>query len=99
MRRIETRPYRVGAGDTTDPEHLDELQVRREKHERMTRGKPERTFAAVLRDRMRGGSDEEEPPTPEASPGAIEPHLGLDPRQNPSLANGQGRAAKVILKG
>lgn len=98
VRRIEPRPYRVGTGDTTDPDHLDELQVRREKHDRLTRGKPERPFAAVLRERMRDGEPEPEPP-PTIPPGAIEPHLGLDPRQNPELAAGQGRASKVIIKG
>lgn len=100
MRRIDPRPHRVGSDPSTgDPESLDDLQIRREKHERITRGKPERPFSKVLADRMRGGPEPApEPPAPPPR-GAIEPHLGLTPQQDRRLASGQTRSAKVIVKG
>lgn len=98
-RRITRRQYRVGSGDNADPEAIEELERRRDKHERLTRGKPAQTFAQVLktrRDRDRPEEEEEEAP----KKGAIEPHLGLAPTQDASLTNaGALRSAKVIVKG
>ena len=101
MRRIQPRPSRVGAGPTRDPDELEELQVRREKHERLTGARPAQSFATVLAGRMDG--DTSKPPSRDAEPrleGAIEPHLGLDPAQDAALASASGRrSAKVIVKG
>ena len=100
MRRIETRPYRVGSGGATEPEAFEDLEVRREKHERLTRGKPAKSFKQILKERMYGEDEEQDPSPPEPSSGAIEPYLGLDPRQDAQLANQKGRrSAKVIIKG
>jgi hypothetical protein len=92
----------VGAGATTgDPDSLDDLQLRRERHERLTRGPPARPFSSVLAAARRGGAPEPVPePLAPAPPGAIDPHLGLDPRQDAALASGSGRrSATVIIKG
>lgn len=100
MGRIDTRPRRVGTGDMEEPEYLDELEVRRAKHDRLTRGKPAKPFSSVLRAQMYGDEPEEEEAREPPEPGAIDPHLGLDPRQDASLASSKGhRSAKVIIKG
>lgn len=96
--RIQARPSKVGAGLGNDPDAIADLEARIERHERLTRDKPKKSFGQVLERQMRGDV-EPEPPPPPAPPGAIEPHLGLDPRQDPRLASGKGRGAKVILKG
>lgn len=101
MRRIEPRPYRVGTGDGNEPESLEALQHRRDKHDRLTRGRPARAFSEILKDRLRAGAAEAPPARVEQPPpGAIDPHIGLDPRQDASLANARtSRSAKVIIKG
>lgn len=102
MRRIDPRPHRIGAGQTTiDPENLEDLQLRRERHERLTRGEPKQPFAKVLATRMRDGEPEPEPERPAVpDKGAIDPHLGLAPQQDRQLASGRRtRSAKVIVKG
>lgn len=99
-RRIERRQWRIGAGDHCDPEAIDELQKRQEKHERVTRGKPERKFAQVLKDRRDRDRPEQEEEEPAPQKGAIDPHLGLAPTQDSALANrAGGRSGKVIVKG
>ena len=62
---------------------------------------PERTFAAILHEKIYGPPLAE--PT-EAAPrdaGAIDPHLGLSPGQNSDmLVRGKGhRSGRVIVKG
>ena len=102
-RRIQPRPYRVGTGENGEPEAIEELLNRREKHERLTRGAPSRAFGEVLKNRraaLRGESkepDEEEA----AETGARDPLLGLVPGQNSTLVNRPSgrRSGQVILKG
>jgi len=98
-RRIERRQWRIGAGENSDPEAIEELQKRQEKHERLTRGKPSRAFAAVLKDRRDRDKPEEEEEAEAPKRGAIEPHLGLSPTQDSALTNRGGRGGKVIVKG
>lgn len=99
-RRIDRRQWRIGAGDNSDPEAIDELNKRLEKHERLTRGKPARGFAQVLKDRRDRDKPEEEEVEEAPKKGAIEPHMGLSPTQDSAIANrGGGRAGKVIVKG
>lgn len=98
--RIERQPYRVGSGNNADPEAIEELEKRRDKHERLTRGKPARTFAMVLADRRRRDQPEEEEAEETREQGAIEPHMGLAPGQDAALVNQSGkRSTKVIVKG
>lgn len=103
MRRIERQPYRIGSGNNADPEAIEELQERRDKHERLTRGKPVRAFGSVLKDRMKKlrGDQPEEEAEDENKRGARDPLLGLDPNQDSAIANRpEGkRAGKVIVKG
>lgn len=98
MKRIEPRPYRTGTGFNTEPEYIEELEARIAKHDRLTRGKPEKTFAQVLRKKMHGEEPAAEP-QPD-SKGAKDPLLGLDPNQDASLVNhSDHRSALVIVKG
>jgi hypothetical protein len=103
-RRIEARPSKVGAGEGADPEAIADLEARREKHERLTRGKPVRTFGEVLRARL-GPTSTEDPAAdatePKPEKGAKDPLLGLDPGQDASLANRPAgrRSGRVIVKG
>ena len=101
-RRIELRRRRVGEYDGDDTEYIDELRKRQEKHERLTRGKPQRGFGDVLKDRLkRDKPEEEEEEVQEPTMGAKDPLLGLDPNQNSAIANRPAgkRAGKVIVKG
>lgn len=103
-RRIEPRRQRVGSGHQNEPEAIAALEERREKHERVTRGKPARAFGEVLNQRLRGAEAEVEAPVEEeARParGARDPLLGLDPNQDASLANRPAgkRSGRVIVKG
>lgn len=84
----------------SQPEYLEQLQERRDLHARLIAGKPERTFAAVLHEKMYGPP----PAPPEEAPraaGAIEPHMGLSPSQDVGLVtSGKGRrSGRVIVKG
>lgn len=103
MRRIERQPYRLGSGQNADPEAIDELHQRRDKHERLTRGRPARPFRAVLGDRLKKmrGDTSDESPEHENPSGARDPLLGLDPNQDAALANRADgtRSGKVIIKG
>lgn len=105
--RIEPRPYRLGTADNADPENITELEARREKHERLTRGRPKKTFAALLDEKMKDGrheeqddepSDEEREAASAQSQGSL---LGLDPNQSPGLAEkgSKRRSARVIIRG
>ncbi len=100
--RIDRRRNFAGTGMMNQPEYLEQLQERRDIHARLIAGKPERTFAAVLHEKMYG------PPVapPEDAPrdpGAIDPHMGLSPSQDVKLvASGGGkgrRSGRVIVKG
>ncbi len=100
-RRIDARPGKIGSGNFTDPEYIEELETRRAKHARITAAKPVRTFGEVLRAKKRAlyGEDEEEPKEDHGE-GAIDPHMGLTPGQDAKIANRSGaRSAKVIVKG
>jgi hypothetical protein len=96
-RRIDGRPHRLGSPDTTDPEKIEELRQRVEKHERLTAKKTGAVFSEVLKQRMkrlRGDEDEDEKDEGEEE-GEKEPLLALHPGQQPGLANKK----KVIVKG
>lgn len=108
--RIHGRNHLVGSGQMNQPERIEELELRRAKHERVTRGKPAKAFGELLdeklrkrsskdsrRDRGGGEEDHEE----EAKDGAIDPLLGLVPGQSTEIANPSGgrRSGKVIVKG
>lgn len=99
MRRIQGRRWSLGGELGADPEYIEELEARRARHDRLTRGAPKQRFAALLKERMGGDppADEEEAP----QQGARDPLLGLDPNQDASLANRpQGRrSGRVIVKG
>jgi len=100
-KRIERRRDWNGAGGLAEPDYLERLQERRDIHARLIAGKPERTFAAILHEKIYGPPLAE--PT-EAAPrdaGAIDPHLGLSPGQNSDmLVRGKGhRSGRVIVKG
>lgn len=101
-RRIAPRRWRVGSDGGLEPEDIDALETRREKHARLTH-RPERKFGEVLKDRMaadRPDADDEDERAPK--PGARDPLLGLDPNQNARLANppvAGRRSGKVIVKG
>lgn len=98
--RIEKRRNFAGTGMMSQPEYLEQLQERRDLHARLIAGKPERTFAAVLHEKMHGppAPPAEEPPR---EAGAIEPHMGLSPSQDVGLVtSGKGRrSGRVIVKG
>ncbi len=100
-RRIDAPPYRLGHPDTTDPEKIEELQKRVEKHTRLTAKKTGAVFSEVLTKRMkrmRGEDDDDETPEGgegEEQQGDREPLLALHPGQQPGLANKK----KVIVKG
>jgi len=96
--RIDRRRGFAGTGMKTDHEFVSELEERRALHDRLTRGKPERSFGDILDEKMHGKPTPEEPEE-EPEKGAKEPHVGLSPGQSPSLAQGKGRAARVIVKG
>lgn len=100
-RRIQARNGKVGAGNYTDPEYIEELEARRAKHARVTATKPVHSFGEVLRAKKKAlyGEDEEEL-REDHGEGAIDPHMGLTPGQDAKLANRSGaRSAKVIVKG
>lgn len=101
--RIHRRPYRVGAGESGEPEAIEELLQRREKHERLTRGAPSRAFGDVLKQRQKvlhGEEDDEEEAAADEA-GAKDPLLGLDPGQSSALSNRPSgrRSGQVIVKG
>ena len=102
----------VGSGMMNTPERLAELEERRARHERLTRGKATKTFGEIFdekmaRHRKRDGEDEEQREENEAAEGEAEekgakdPLLGLSPGQQPALANPSKdrRSAKFIVKG
>ena len=97
-RRVEGRMSRLGSPDTTDPEKIEELQQRVDKHTRLTGKKTGAVFSDVLKKRMkklRGEDDEEEKEDGEEEEGGEkEALLALHPGQQPSLANKK----KVIVK-
>lgn len=95
-RRIDTQPYRLGSPDTTDPEKIEELRQRVDKHARLTSKKTGSVFSDVLKKRMKKlrGEDDEEEKEPEEE-GEKEALLALHPGQQPGLANKK----KVIVKG
>lgn len=99
-RRIDRRRDWNGAGGLAEPDYIEKLQERREKHARLIAGKPERSFAAILHEKIYGPPPEpvEEPAR---EPGAIEPHLGLSPAQDSAIVpKSKGRrSARVIVKG
>jgi hypothetical protein len=102
--KIEKRRTFTGTGMMSSPEYLDELEARRARHARLIQGKPAKSFDDHLRDKMRklSGEAEAEPAEePAQEQGAIDPHLGLAPSQDASLAaKGKGRrSAQVIIKG
>ena len=100
-RRISARRWRVGSDGGVGPDDIDELEARREKHERLTQ-RPARTFGEVLKDRIAAGrADADESSEQEAEKGAREPLLGLDPNQNARIANPAlgRRSGRVIVKG
>jgi hypothetical protein len=98
-RRIDARMTRLGGPDTTDPEKIEELQQRVDKHTRLTAKKTGAVFSEVLKQRMkklRGEDDDEEQQGQEAEEeGEKEALLALHPGQQPGLANKK----KVIVKG
>jgi len=99
-RRIERRQWRIGSGEHCDPEAIEELEKRQAKHERLTRGKPARPFAQILKDRRDRDKPEEEEEEEVQTKGAIDPHMGLQRGQDSALTNRGGkRSGKVILKG
>ncbi len=99
-RRIERRNHRIGQGEHCDPEAIEELQKRQEQHERLTRGKPARPFAQILKDRRNRDKPEEEEAEEAPRKGAIDPHMGLQLGQDSALTNGGGvRSGKIIVKG
>jgi hypothetical protein len=101
----------VGSGMLNTPERLKELEERKAKHERLTRGKVTRTFGEIFDEKMGRGKkrQDEEPEEKEAEPevkveeekGAKDPLLGLTPGQKPAIANPSKdrRSAKFIVKG
>jgi hypothetical protein len=108
--KIHGRDPMVGSGMMNQPEKLEELQERIDKHERLTRGKPTKSFKEVFDQKMKKHrqQQDEEPEEKdekegeeERKKGAIDPLLGLSPGQKPSLANPSKdrRSAKFILKG
>lgn len=97
-RRVDPRSYRL-AGEATDPEAIEELQARVEKHDRLTRGKPVKAFKDVLKKKMRGEEPEEEEKKDDEQgdqKGQKPPLLGLDPNQPSHIASAK---TKVIVKG
>jgi predicted KAP-like P-loop ATPase len=100
-RRIDARPNRLGSPDTTDPEKIEELQQRVDKHTRLTAKKTGAVFSDVLKKRMKKlrGEDEDEDEDgaeeEEQQQGGKEALLALHPGQQASLANKK----KVIVKG
>ena len=98
-RRVEGRPSRLGSPDTTDPEKIEELRARVDKHTRLTGKKTGAVFSEVLKQRMkklRGeDDDDDEKEGEEEEQGEKEALLALHPGQQPSLANKK----KVIVKG
>lgn len=100
-RRIQPRRWRVGSDGGLEPEDIEALDHRREKHERLTQ-RPSRAFGEVLRERLKADRPDPEPQEEEGSDqGARDPLLGLDPNQNAGIANsGAGRrSGRVIVKG
>ena len=101
-RRISPRRWRVGSDGGLDPEDVDALEQRREKHERMMQ-RPARAFGDVLKDRLKADRPEtdEQDGDDKEEPGARDPLLGLDPNQNARLANRSSgrRSGRVIVKG
>ena len=100
-RRIQPRRWRVGSDGGVDPEDIEALEQRRDKHERLTQ-RPARAFGDVLRDRMKADRpDAEEADDPDDPKGARDPLLGLDPNQNAGIANPAAgrRSGRVIVKG
>ncbi|MEL7370819.1 MAG: hypothetical protein AAFN74_18000 [Myxococcota bacterium] len=100
-RRIQARRWQVGSEGGLDPEDIEALEQRREKHARMMQ-KPARPFGEILRDRIKADSPEqEEESEAEADKGAKDPLLGLAPNQNAKLANTTTgrRSGRVIVKG
>lgn len=95
-RRIEPRPHRLGTPDHHEPEKIDELRERQEKHTRLIAGKPARAFSEVLSQRMKKLRGEDEPKEEEEGESEEkEALLALHPAQAPGLANKK----KVIVKG
>ena len=99
--KIERRREWAGSGMLGSRDYIDELEDRRLKHERVTRGKPEKPFSAILAEKMQGKPDSEEEEEESRPEGAIEPHMGLQLGQSTELVgSGKGRrAGRVIVKG
>jgi hypothetical protein len=101
-RRIDAQPYRLGSPESADPEKIDELRARVDKHTRLTSKKTGAVFSEVLKKRMkklRGEDDEDENAEggegEQEQQGEKEPLLALHPGQKADLANKK----KVIVKG
>jgi hypothetical protein len=98
--RIDPRTYRLGTGENADPDAIEDLRARVEKHERLTRGKPAKAFKEVLKRKMSGEPEEDaenqDQEQPEQQKGQKAPLLGLDPGQDSKIAK---KGAKVIVKG
>lgn len=107
--RIEKRRTFAGTGMGTNPDSLEELEKRRDLHQRLIQGKPEKSFGQHLSEKMRklrGEQDAQDEQPEEQEPeaqeqGAIEPHMGLQPSQDSKLVgSGKGRrSGRVIVKG
>lgn len=98
----------IGSGQMNQPERIEELELRRAQHERITRGKPAKPFSELLdeklkkrREQEQGKDEKEDEREEEQKDGAIDPHMGLVPGQSSAIANpSKGRrSAKVIVKG
>lgn len=98
--RIDPRSYRLGTGENADPDAIEDLRNRVEKHERLTRGQPKKPFKEILKRKMSGEPEDEDPPEDAAEDqpqkGGKTPLLGLDPGQDAKIAK---KGAKVIVKG
>jgi hypothetical protein len=106
--KIHARNHLVGSGQMNHPDRLEELELRRAQHERATRGKPAKPFKDLLDEKMKkqrqkdqgGQGEENKDDADDKQKGAIDPHMGLQVAQKPSIANKSGRrSGKVIVKG
>ncbi|MEM7674950.1 MAG: hypothetical protein AAF449_03000 [Myxococcota bacterium] len=100
-RRIQARRWQVGSEGSPEPDDIEALEQRREKHARMMQ-RPARSFGEVLRDRVKADKpDADEEAQADENKGAKDPLLGLAPNQNAKLANTTPgrRSGRVIVKG
>ena len=92
----------MGSDGGLEPEDIEALEQRREKHDRLTQ-RPGRKFGEVLNDRLKAASSkaDEDDDSRADTAGARDPLLGLDPNQNARLANPAAgrRSGRVIVKG